>query len=238
MTPELEALRLSDWYPDDGRQVGVDFASPAQVARYDASQRSTDAAAATLLDELGLRPGQAMADFGCGTGVLVCQAALKGCTAHAVDISAAMLQATLERARALGATGVVPQQAGFLGFQLPAASLDLATTQYALHHLDDVWKGVALQRLHAVLKPGGTLLLRDVVYSCEPAALKATLDDWLQWMQAERGYSRDENLTHVRDEHSTFDWILQGLIERAGFRIEQARHARGVYATYFCRRPA
>ena len=42
----------------------------------------------------------------------------------------------------------------------------------------------------------------------------------------------------MRDEHSTFDWILQGLIERAGFRIEQARHARGVYATYVCRRPA
>lgn len=237
MTPELEALRLSDWYPDDARQVGVDFADPAQVARYDASQRSTDAAAAALLDELGLRPGQAMADIGCGTGVLVCQAALRGCTAHAIDISAAMLQATQARARALGVAGVVPQRAGFLGFQLPAASLDLVTTQYALHHLNDVWKGVALQRLHAVLKPGGRLLLRDVVYSCEPSDLKATLDAWLHWMQAERGYSRAENLTHVRDEHSTYAWILEGLIERAGFVVDEARHARGVYATYLCRRP-
>lgn len=27
---------------------------------------------------------------------------------------------------------------------------------------------------------------------------------------------------HVRDEHSTFTWLLEPMIERAGFAIEQA----------------
>jgi len=87
------------------------------------------------------------------------------------------------------------------------------------------------------LKPGAAFMRRDVVYSCHPSELKATVDAWLRWMQEERGYSRDENITHVRDEHSTFAWVMDGLLERAGFQVLQARFARGVYATYICRRP-
>lgn len=237
MAMDMEALQNSDWYYDDMKHVGVDFSDPLQVATYDARQRSTDAAASALLDELGLRSGQVLADFGCGTGVLACQAALKGCEVHAVDISAQMLQATLRRGEMLGACGLHVQQAGFLSFALPAGSLDCATTQYALHHLNDFWKLVALQRIHAALKPGATFLLRDVVYSCHPSELKETVDAWLKWMQEERGYSRDENVTHVREEHSTFAWVMEGLLERAGFRLQQAQYARGVYATYICRRP-
>ena len=55
------------------------------------------------------------------------------------------------------------------------------------------------------------------VFSCEPAALSETVESWLTWMQVERGYSRAENATHVREEHSTFSWVMEGLLERAGF---------------------
>lgn len=236
MNANLESLRESDWYFDDMKHVGVDFADPGQVATYDARQRSTDRAAAELLDELGLKQGQVFADFGCGTGVLACQAALKGCQVHAIDISEQMLLATQQRAAAVGASGIATQQAGFLSFTLPAASLDCASTQYALHHLNDFWKLIALQRIHSALRPGASFMLRDVVYSCQPGDLKETVDAWLRWMQEERGYSRDENVTHVRDEHSTFAWVIEGLLERAGFQILEARFARGVYATYVCRR--
>ena len=237
MAIDLENLRRSDWYYDDLKHVGVDFSNPVQVETYDARQRSTDAAAAALLDELEVKQGQTFADLGCGTGVLACQAALKGCTVHAIDISAQMLDAVTRRANLLGAQGVTTQQAGFLSFQVPTKSLDCATTQYALHHLNDFWKLVALQRIYQALKPGGTFMLRDVVYSCQPSEIKATVDAWLRWMQEERGYSREENVTHVRDEHSTFSWVVEGLLERAGFRVQQARFARGVYATYICHRP-
>lgn len=233
---DTEGLRRCDWYFDDMKHVGVDFADPVQVATYDARQRSTEVAASQLLDELGLRAGQVFADFGCGTGVLVGQAALRGCEVHAIDISAPMLDAVRQRGEQLGVAGLHLQQAGFLSFELPPHHLDCATTQYALHHLNDFWKLVALQRIRAALKPGSTFMLRDVVYSCPPTELKETVDAWLAWMQEERGYSRDENVAHVRDEHSTFAWVMEGLLERAGFVIEQARYARGVYATYICRR--
>jgi putative AdoMet-dependent methyltransferase len=238
MAIDIDALQGSDWYYDDMKHVGVNFSDPVQVATYDARQRSTDVAAGALLDELGLQSGQVFADFGCGTGVLACQAALKGCEVHAIDISAQMLEATRKRGEILGISGIRFQQAGFLSFAMPENSLDTATTQYTLHHLNDFWKLVALQRIHAALKPGATFMLRDVVYSCHPSEIKETVDAWLKWMQEERGYSRDENVTHVREEHSTFAWVMEGLLERAGFRLRQARYARGVYATYICQRPS
>lgn len=81
----IDRMRQADWYHDDLRHVGLDFSDPVQVATCDARQRSGDAAAAQLLAELGVQPGQTLADIGCGTGVLACQAALLGCHVMAVD---------------------------------------------------------------------------------------------------------------------------------------------------------
>ena len=39
---------------------------------------------------------------------------------------------------------------------------------------------------------------------------------------------------HVRNEYSTMDWIMQGMIERAGFEIEKATHSQGFFALYLC----
>lgn len=41
---------------------------------------------------------------------------------------------------------------------------------------------------------------------------------------------------HVRDEHSTFTWLLEPMLERAGFTIEQAQHTDdGIFAHYLLR---
>ena len=112
MNDPLEAMRSADWYRDDLRHVGLDFSDPIQVTTYDARQRSTDEAAASLLRDLGVKPGDALADIGCGTGVLACQAALAGCRVLAVDISQGMLAAARSRAQTLGAPGIDFQQAG------------------------------------------------------------------------------------------------------------------------------
>ena len=237
MDHQLLSVQAADWYYNDLRQVGLDFADPVQVATYDTRQRSTDAAAAQLLQDLGVQHGAVLADIGCGTGVLACQAALLGCKVSAIDISDAMLAATRSRASALGAHGIKTQQGGFLTFTAPPASIDVVTTQYALHHLNDFWKLVALRRIHHSLKAGGLLFLRDIVFSCEPAELTETVESWLKWMQAERGYTREENATHVREEHSTFSWVMEGLLERAGFEVGTPKYTRGVYATYVAQKP-
>ena len=43
---------------------------------------------------------------------------------------------------------------------------------------------------------------------------------------------------HVRDEHSTFGWVIEGLIKEAGFTLESATYTAPVYGTYLARKPA
>jgi 2-polyprenyl-3-methyl-5-hydroxy-6-metoxy-1,4-benzoquinol methylase len=41
---------------------------------------------------------------------------------------------------------------------------------------------------------------------------------------------------HIRDEHSTFTWLSEPMMERAGFRIEDATYTdNGIFAEYVAR---
>jgi hypothetical protein len=41
---------------------------------------------------------------------------------------------------------------------------------------------------------------------------------------------------HIREEHSTFGWIIEGMLRQAGFAIEEADYFAPEYAQYFCRK--
>jgi hypothetical protein len=43
-------------------------------------------------------------------------------------------------------------------------------------------------------------------------------------------------VTHVRDEHSTYAWLLEPLLAHAGFEILERDVGGRIYATYVCRR--
>ena len=45
---------------------------------------------------------------------------------------------------------------------------------------------------------------------------------------------RDEIAAHVREEYSTYDWIIDGLLERAGFEIRSREIVEGVLGRYVC----
>ncbi|MFZ5672347.1 MAG: class I SAM-dependent methyltransferase [Pseudomonadota bacterium] len=230
-------MQRPDWYYDDLKQVGTDFADAGEVATYDARQADTGEDL-TLLKKLGLGASGIMADIGCGTGILACSAATLCRQVHAVDVSLPMLAATRRRAGTMGLANVTTQHAGFLSLDLPVAGLDLITSKFALHHLPDQWKGVALDRLACALKPGGKLFIRDVVFSCISADLPATAEAWIDWMLDHTGYDRATVACHIRDEHSTYGWIMEGLIEQAGLALATAEYSDGVYADYIAVRPA
>ena len=89
-----------------------------------------------------------------------------------------------------------------------------------------------MARLREVLAPGGRLFLRDVIFSCAPADIAGTVEAWATYMRKNTGYSREEVATHLREEHSTFDWIIEGLLERAGYRILRTEAWPPVYRDY------
>lgn len=189
---------LRGWHYDEFAQVGIDFENAEQVAAYDRDQGSDPAAETALIEQLGIRAGHVVVDLGCGTASFATAAARGGAVVHAVDVSAAMLDAARRAADARGVTGMRFHRAGFLSFDPEPASIDFVVTRFALHHLPDFWKQVALMRVHQMLRPGGTLFLRDVCFSFDAADWERGIDAWVERMPRESGFAREDFETHVR----------------------------------------
>jgi hypothetical protein len=106
----------------------------------------------------------------------------------------------------------------------------------ALHHLPDFWKGIALARVRDLLARDGVFLLRDLVYAFGPGEADERIADWLAGAAASptEGWTAAELQEHLRTEHSTFSWLLEPLLEHAGFRIVEATRDGAVSSTYVC----
>lgn len=131
-----------------------------------------------------------------------------------------MLAALRDKLDGAGVGNVEVVRAGFLDYEHSGAPADVVYSRYALHHVPDFWKGVALARLHSALKPGGLLRLWDVVYNFEPIDAEARLEAWCATggpNNDDGAWSRADYEEHIRDEHSTYTWILEALAQRAGF---------------------
>ena len=108
----------------------------------------------------------------------------------------------------------------------------------SLHHLPDFWKAIALRRMADMLRPGGVLRLWDVIYNFEPADAERRIEAWITETMSgdvERGWTRAELAEHVRDEHSTYTWLLEPMMERAGLEITEASYSESaMFARYLC----
>ena len=226
------------WLLDELGSAGRENLDPAHVARYDGKEDAGAGAEVALLEELGLGPESTLVEFGPGTGQLTVAAAPRCRRAVAVDVSEPMLAALRAKLVERGIANVEIVRAGFLTYEHSGPPADLVYSRYALHHLPDFWKAVALARLRRVLRPGGVLRLWDVVYGFEPAEGEARIEAWCAsgGEEVEGEWSRAELEEHVRDEHSTFTWLLEPMIERAGFEIAKAeRSADEIFAKYLLR---
>ncbi len=221
------------WYPDERAHAGAEHLDSGYVAGYDAKTRLDLEAALELLRRHGLAAGATLVDLGCGTGLLAAAAAGEAGRVVGVDPSPAMLEVARRRS---GAVEWV--EAGFLTYEHEGDPPQLVHSRNALHHLPDFWKGVALARIHHLLAPGGVLVLRDLVYDFEPEEVEREVEEWLAGAARTpaEGWTRDELETHVRNEHSTFAWLHEALLEHAGFEIVERDVRGGIYATYVCRR--
>jgi SAM-dependent methyltransferase len=176
--------------------------------------------------------------MGAGTGQFTSAAAPACARVIAVDVSPVMVRHLRAKLTAAQVTNVDVVQAGFLTYQHDSHPADFVYSRYALHHLPDFWKTIALTRLHQILRPGGILRLSDVVYSFDPATAPDRIEAWCATANTstEDNWSRAELEEPVRDEHSTFTWLLEPMIQRSGFTIEQATYSPdGIFATYIAR---
>jgi len=228
------------WLLDDVRSAGRENLDRRHVARYDEKQDAQASAEVALLIELGLDGSSQVVDLGAGTGQLTLAVAPVCARVVAVDISPVMLARLAAKVAAAAVGNVEVVQAGFLTYEHQGPAADVVYSRWALHHLPDLWKAVALQRMRALLRPGGVLRLSDVVYSFDPSDAEARIEAWCATLPTEAAsdgaWVRADLEEHVRDEHSTFTWLLEPMMERAGFRIDDATYtADGIFAEYVAR---
>lgn len=225
------------WFFREYEPVGIDLGSPAAVAVYDRNQGTDPDADDALLDRLGVVAGTRLVDLACGTGSLVVQAARRGAEAHGVDISPEMLAFAQARAERVGASARW-HRAGFLDYVHRAGPADVVTSKSALHQLPDFWKQQALLNAAGMLRPGGTFYLWDVIFSFEPAEAAEHLQSWIDTAGRPegRGFTRADFEAHVREEFSTYTWILEGMLERAGFDIVSHATRSPTHGEFLCRR--
>jgi cyclopropane fatty-acyl-phospholipid synthase-like methyltransferase len=203
------------------------------VAGYDAKAATDFDAEVAKLRELGLGAGDTLVDLGCGTGGLVAAAAPHCARVVAVDVSPVMLEAAAVKVREMPNVELV--QAGFLTYEHEGEAPGFVYSRNALHHLPDFWKAVALRRIAAMLRRDGFVVLRDVVFSFDPSDADERINSWLAQASDDpaEGWTRPELEEHVRDEYSTFAWLLEPMIERAGLEIIEVESGEsGIFSLY------
>jgi SAM-dependent methyltransferase len=228
----------TDWLLDELAHAGRENLDPAHVAAYDGKEDGHAREEVRRLAAAGVLAADAtVVDLGAGTGQFTLAAAPACARVVAVDVSPVMLAHLRRTVRERGLRTVECVQAGFLSYAHRGGPVDLVHSRLALHHLPDAWKAVALCRVAALLRPGGALRLSDVVYSFPPQEAHERFEAWAGAYpdQADGGWTRADVAEHVRDEHSTFTWLLEPMLDRAGFDIVDAgTDEAGIMAHYLC----
>lgn len=222
------------WIIDEKRHAGDEHLDPAQVARYDEKIPFDPSEELELLLEWGLSREDTVVDFGTGTGVFPLAISRHCDRVVAVDVSQAMLDTVRERVESEGVQNVEIVHDGFVSYEHEGEPASFVFSKNALHHLPDFWKVEALKTVGDTLEPGGIFRSRDLVYSFDPGNSHEAIESWLDGMES-TGFTEEELCNHFREEYSTYDFLLEPMLEETGFEILDSTLREGFYAAYTCR---
>lgn len=144
-----------------------------------------------VVSALDLKPGEAVADIGAGTGYFARRFARHAGKVYAVDIDPRLLQ--------MASNGAPPNLTAVLASnddpKLAPASVDTAFFCDVLHHIEN--RGAYLARLKAAIKPGGRLVVIDFHKRETPVgpavAMRVAREDMVREIEA-AGFERSKEL--------------------------------------------
>jgi ubiquinone/menaquinone biosynthesis C-methylase UbiE len=233
----MKNTRLN-WLFNETVQVGVDYNDEDLAAEYDEQHerfRDFDQEAKKIFSALDLSPDSIILDFGCGTGGLTTRFAQMCKHVYAVDISKSMIAQLSQKIETQGLHNVTMVQSGFLSYKHQGEAVDAIVANISLHHLPDFWKQIALCGFFDLLKHGGKLFLADVVFNFDHRSYKKEIEDWVADKEEHAGQTTaNETVIHIRNEFSTWGWIVEGMLERAGFRIKSSFEIMKHIRAYIC----
>ncbi len=149
------------------RQAGQ-FATAAAVTHHDLVQRFADAVPADA--------GSVILDVACGPGIITAALAPRARKVVAFDLTPEMLTKARQRCTEAGLTNVSFREGSATDLPYPDASFDAVVTRLSIHHFQLPQRPIA--EMARVLKPGGTLVVADVVSSevAEESALHNAIE--------------------------------------------------------------
>ncbi len=118
---------------------------------------------AKVLSAAKLRDGIAVADIGCGTGVLLNAVKQKFPNIRCIGLDPDRKALGIaERRLAKAQLSVELKEAFAEALPLPDQSVDICFSTLALHHMPDESKRTATKEMYRVLKSGGTVVIADL----------------------------------------------------------------------------
>lgn len=153
-------------------------------------------------------------DIGCGTGLFLSIARERGWSVAGVEISAE------HAAHATETLGIQVQCADFSDAKLNHERYQVVTLWDVLEHLAD--PEAALRRAHALVAPGGYLL----IFTIDSASLFNRLAHVSYWLTGGRITQPSELLYDARHNYYFTGRSLAALVEGCDFQIEAREHSR------------
>lgn len=117
-----------------------------------------------LLQAAQVTPSTVVVDLGSGNGQISLPLARQGAHVLAVDVSSAMVGHLLAQAQAEDLSTLAAVAVPIEELMLPARSVDLVVSSYALHHLRDPDKARLVAAAAGWLRPGGRLVVADMMF--------------------------------------------------------------------------
>ena len=228
---------LGPHVPDELGYAGPEHLDSDYVAAYNRKQKYDPSGDVEELRRRGLDGTSTLLDMGCGTGTFSLAVAPYCGRVISADVSPAMIGHLVAQVAERDLANIHVVRAGFLSYRHEGDPVDFVFCRNALHQLPDFWKTIALIRLAAIIRTGGLLWLRDLVYAFEPNEVDQVLEGWFAAAVDDPadGYTRDDLAIHVRTEFSTYGWLLEPMLAHAGFRVLDTEvDRRRTYARYAC----
>ena len=180
----------------------------------------------------------AILDIGCGAGnqALNLLQVFLGAECTLLDISPAMLERAKERVGAAASVPVIAVEGDIRTAELPKAKFDIAVAAAVLHHLrdEDDWKRT-FAKIHSLLKPGGVLLVSDLICHANPkieANFKVRQEAFLREALGDAEAERIMRSIAESDTPSPLEYQF-ALLRKTGFREVGLLHKNLVFGAYY-----
>ncbi|MGN6436232.1 MAG: class I SAM-dependent methyltransferase [Agriterribacter sp.] len=176
-------------------------------------------------------------DVGCGAGnyTIMMLKKLPGLHCTLVDLSKPMLNKAFERVSQQTAGDVNTLQGDIREVSLPNTHFDIILAGAVLHHLRDNedWE-TTFKKLYALLKPGGCLMISDLIVQETAAVSEYTWERYGDYLEGVNGKDyRRKVMDYIEKEDSPRSLMYQlELMKKVGFRSTDVLHKNMCFAAF------